>query len=108
MDFDDFSNERDNTQKILNQREKIKNQMERKLRQLKFSDDEIDEVLDIIDYAEAKIEQIKVSLNGTNINTDDPTPRMQTALDEIKILQTQMALDLRTKINEILSYKNKN
>jgi len=107
MDFDDFSNEKDNTQKILQNREKIKKQMEHKLRQLKFSDDEIDEVLDIIDMAEAKIEKIKVSLNGTNINTDDPTPRMKMALDEIKILQTKMALDIRTKINEILSYKTK-
>ncbi len=57
--------------------------------------------------AEAKIERVKVSLNGTNINTDDPTPKMQMALDEIKILQTQMALDIRTKISEILSYKNR-
>ena len=60
MEFDDFSNERDNTQKILNEREKIKNQMEHKLRQLRFSDDEIDEVLYIIEMAEAKIERVKV------------------------------------------------
>lgn len=106
MEFDDFSNEKDNTQKILSEREKIKNQMERKLRQLKFSDGEIEEVLDIIEMTEAKIEKVKVSLNGTNINTDDPTPKMRTALDEIKILQTKMALEVREKINEILSYKN--
>lgn len=106
MEFDDFSNEKDNTQKILSEREKIKNQMENKLRRLKFSDGEIEEVLDIIDMAEAKIEKIKVSLNGTNINTDDPTIKMRVALDEIKILQTKMALDIREKINEILSYKN--
>ena len=106
MEFDDFSNEKDNTQKILNEREKIKNQMENKLRRLKFTDGEIEEVLDIIDMAEAKIEKIKVSLNGTNINTDDPTIKMRVALDEIKILQTKMALDIREKINEILSYKN--
>ncbi len=106
MEFDDFSNEKDNTQKILSEREKIKNQMENKLRRLKFTDGEIEEVLDIIDMAEAKIEKIKVSLNGTNINTDDPTIKMRVALDEIKILQTKMALDIREKINEILSYKN--
>ena len=47
--------------------------------------------------AEAKIETIKVSLNGTNINTDDPTPVMKLALDQIKLLQTKMALDIRTK-----------
>lgn len=105
MEFDDFSNERDNTQKIMNDREKIKDQMARKLRGLKFSDDEIDEVLDIIDFTEAKIEKIKVSLNGTNINTDDPTPAMKMAIDEIKILQTKMAIDIRTKINEIIQSK---
>ncbi len=107
MDFDDFSNEKDNTQKILQNREKIKNQMIKKLSQLKFNDNEINEVLNIIDIAEAKIEAVKVTLNGTNINTDDPTPVMKLALDQIRLLQTKMALDIRTKINEILEYKNR-
>lgn len=107
MEFDDFSPEKDNTQKIMKERDKIKNQMVRKLTQLKFSEKEIYDVLDIIDLAEAKIEKVKVSLNGTNINTDDPTPAMKMALDEIKILQTKMAIDIRKKINEILAYKNK-
>ncbi len=107
MEFDDFSPEKDNTQKIMKERDKIKNQMARKLTQLKFSEKEIYDVLDIIDLAEAKIEKVKVSLNGTNINTDDPTPAMKMALDEIKILQTKMAIDIRKKINEILAYKNK-
>ncbi len=107
MDFDDFSNEKDNTQKIMQNREKIKNQMIKKLSQLKFNDNEINEVLNIIDMAEAKIEAVKVTLNGTNINTDDPTPVMKLALDQIKLLQTKMALDIRTKINEILTYKNR-
>lgn len=107
MEFDDFSPGRDNTQKIMNERDKIKNQMARKLASLKFSENEINEVLDIIDFAEAKIEKIKVSLNGTNINTDDPTPVMKMALDEIKILQTRMAIDIRTKINEIIESKKR-
>lgn len=105
MEFDDFSNERDTTQKIMNDREKIKDQMARKLKGLKFTENEIDEVLNIIDTAEAKIEKIKVSLNGTNINTDDPTPVMKMAFDEIKLLQTKMAIDIRTKINEIIEGK---
>lgn len=107
MDFDDFSPQKDKTQKIMKERDKIKNQMIRKLTQLKFSEKEIYDVLDIIDLAEAKIEKVKVSLNGTNINTDDPTPAMKIALDEIKILQTKMAIDIRKKISEILAYKNK-
>lgn len=107
MEFDDFSSEKNDTERILNERNKIKDQMSNKLRVLKFSQNEIDEVLDIIDLAEAKIEKIKVSLVGTNINTDDPTPVMKAAFDEIKILQTKMAIDIRTKINEILAKKNK-
>ena len=75
MEFDDFSNEKDNTQKIMQDRDKIKNQMIKKLLSLKFSENEINEVLNIIDMAEAKIETIKVSLNGTNINTDDQIGR---------------------------------
>ena len=81
--------------------------MIKKLSQLKFNDNEINEVLNIIDIAEAKIEAVKVTLNGTNINTDDPTPVMKLALDQIRLLQTKMALDIRTKINEILEYKNR-
>lgn len=107
MDFDDFSSEKDNTQKIMQDRDKIKNQMIKKLSALKFNDNEINEVLNIIDFAEAKIEAVKVTLNGTNINTDDPTPVMKLALDEIRLLQTKMAVDVRVKINEILAYKNK-
>ena len=107
MEFDDFSNEKDNTQKIMQDRDKIKNQMVKKLLSLKFNENEINEVLNIIDMAEAKIEAVKVSLNGTNINTDDPTPVMKLALDQIKLLQTKMALDIKTKINEILTYKNR-
>lgn len=107
MEFDDFSNEKDNTQKIMQERDKIKNQMVKKLLALKFNENEINEVLNIIDMTEAKIEAAKVKLNGTNINTDDPTPVMKLVLDEIKLLQTKMAIDIRAKINEILSYKNK-
>ena len=40
-------------------RDKIKNQMIKKLLSLKFSENEINEVLNIIDMAEAKIETIK-------------------------------------------------
>lgn len=107
MDFDDFSAEKDNTQKILNKREGLKNQLASKLQKLGFSDIQIDGILNIIDTAEAKIEKIKISLNGTNINTDDPTPVMKQALDEIKICRLQMEIDIRTKISEILANKSK-
>ena len=107
MDFDDFSSEKDKTKKIMQDRDKIKNQMIKKLSSLKFNENEINEVLNIIDFAEAKIEAVKVTLNGTNINTDDPTPAMKLALDEIRLLQTKMAVDIRVKINEILAYKNR-
>jgi len=106
MEFDDIRDEDDSkTQKILSDREKIKNQLARKLKGLKFSEDEIYEVLDIVDMAEARIEKVKMSLNGTNINNDDPTTVMKIAFDEIKVLQTKMAIDIRAKINEILSSK---
>ena len=77
------------------------------LSKITFNENEINEVLNIIDFAEAKIEAVKVTLNGTNINTDDPTPAMKLALDEIRLLQTKMAVDIRVKINEILAYKNR-
>lgn len=107
MEFDDFQEDKSETAKILKKRDKIKAQLEKELIKMNFSDKELDEVFGIIDFTEAKIEQIKVSLNGTNINTDDPTPVMRAAMNEIEILQTKMAIEIRQKVAEIIGRKNK-
>ncbi len=106
--FDDKFNENDDkTLKIANEREKIKDKMTSKLKALDFTDDEIKSVLHIIFITEGKIEALKSSLIGTNINNDDPTPAMASVISQIKQLQIDMAEDIQKKINEIIALKNK-
>lgn len=54
------------------ERVKIKKSIEQTLNNLKFKDFEKEEVFAIIDLAQDKIEKIKSTLIGTNIN-NDPT-----------------------------------
>ncbi len=98
-------NSDDNTLKIAKERDEIKVKMVEKLKALNFNDDEIKSVLKIIFITEGKIEALKSSLIGTNINNDDPTPAMATVLSQIKELQIKMAQDIKDRINEILLKK---
>lgn len=107
MEFDDFSDKKTKTDKILEKREKIKNQLAGKLEKLNFSETQIEDVIEIIDIAEAEIAKIKSNLNGTNINNPDPTPIMKAAFSEIKMRELQMGIDIRKKIDEIMQYNSK-
>lgn len=106
MEFDDFSDKKTETDKIREKREKIKGQLTKQLIALKFSDVQIEDVLQIIDIAEAEIEQIKSKLIGTNINNPDPTPIMQAIFNEIRLKELQMGIDIRQKIDEIIKYNS--
>ncbi len=92
---------------IAKEREQIKAKMVEKLKGLNFDEKEIKSVLHIIFLAEGKIEGLKRSLIGTNINTDDPTPIMSKVISEIKETQIQMAKDIQEKIAQIEKRKNK-
>lgn len=103
--FDELKN-KDKTEKIARDRQNIKDTIEEKLHGIGFSDKEILEVIKIIDEAEAKIEVLKVSLNGTNINPEgDPMFPLNMSLLEIKKLQNEMAINVRNKIDEIKKRK---
>ncbi len=104
--FDEkFSEKDDKTLQIAKEREQIKQKMAQKLKDIKFTDDEIKSVIQIIDSTEGKIEALKSSLIGTNINTDDPTPAMAHVLVQIKQLEIDMAENIKKRIAQIQATK---
>ena len=104
--FDEnFSEKDDKTLQIAKEREQIKQKMTQKLKDIKFTDDEIKSVIQIIDSTEGKIEALKSSLIGTNINTDDPTPAMAHVLVQIKQLEIDMAENIKERIAQIQATK---
>lgn len=106
MSFDDKINEDDDkTLQIAKERDQIKIKMVEKMQALGFNEEEIKSVLHIIFITEGKIEALKSTLIGTNINTDDPTPAMVKVLSEIKQLQIDMAENIKKRIDEIKTKK---
>ena len=104
---DNLSESDDKTLQIAKERDAIKEKMTEKLKGLKFTEDEIKSVLEIIFIAEGKIEALKSTLIGTNINNDDQTPALAHVLVQIKQLQIDMAQDIKQRVAEILAKKNK-
>lgn len=97
--------EKSTTQKIEEDRQNIKETLAANLKKLKFTNMEISEVMELIAVAETKIQVLKDSLIGSNINTDDPTPIMKQVHDEIMAIQQQLAIDIKTKVEQIKKRK---
>lgn len=93
------------TKKIEEDREKIKETMVANLKKLNFTNMEINEVMELIAVAETKIQILKDSLIGSNINNDDPTPQMKQVHDEIMAIQQQLAADIKNKVAQIRERK---
>ena len=106
-----FSNllfgEESKTEKILEERSEIKLQMENNLRKLNFTTMEINQVLNLITVAERKIEKLKRGLIGSNINNDNPLPLQEKTLEEIREIQKQLQIDIKSKVEEIRQRKIK-
>lgn len=100
-----FKEKKTKTEQINEDRDKIKNTMAANLQKIGFTKLEISEVVDIITVTESEIKILKDSLIGTNINTNDPTPIMKKVFDEIRVLQQQMAVDIKKKVAEIQKRK---
>ena len=104
--FDDNINENnDKTLQIAKERDAIKEKMTEKLKSMNFTQDEIKSVMQIIFIAEGKIEALKSTLIGTNINNPDPTPAMAQVISQIKQLQINMAEDIQKRVSEIQAKK---
>lgn len=93
------------TEQINKKRSEVKTSMEENLKSIGFTQDEVDEVLNIITISEEKIQEQKDLLIGTNINNHYVNETMKPIFAEIKRLQLKMADDIRAKITEIKERK---
>lgn len=105
MGFLNF-NKKDDTEKVVNAEKErngikktIKNDLKRKL---KFSDSEIQEVMEIIDNEEREINDLKSMLSNVNTNNDNTEDDVNLAVRKIKEAGERMALGVRQKTAEIL------
>ena len=62
---------------------------------------EIREVFDIIELAEADIQNLKASLIQLKQTSSDPTAAVLKIKKEVQFIQQQMAADIKTKIRQI-------
>lgn len=97
--------EENKTEKIMQERSEIKNTLANNLKNIGFTEDEIEEVLDVITKSEEAIQVQKDLLIGTNINNPDPNIIMREIFDEIRRLQIQTGVDVKAKIAEIKARK---
>ncbi len=100
--------EEDKTAKINAERSMLKLNLASKLKNINFTEQEINEVLDILTKMEAEVQIQKDLLIGTNINNPDPTIIMKEVLDEIRRLEVKAGEDIKAKIAEIRERKKSN
>lgn len=99
--------EENKTEKIMNERSKLKNEMAQNLANIGFSQEEINEVLDIITKSEEDVQKIKDEMIGTNINNDFAVDVTRSMLSKVRERELQAAQDIKAKIAEIRQRKNK-
>ena len=93
------------TDEINEERSEITKTLMKNLKGIGFTDDEVEEVVCIIDMAEAKIQEKKDSLIGTNINNPNVNEDMKKIFQAIRNIQLQMGEDVKAKIAEIKGRK---
>ena len=98
--------EKNLTKKIEEDRANIKETLVANLKKLNFTNMEINEVMELIAIAETKIQVLKDSLIGSNINNPDPTPLMRQVHNEIMAIQQQLAVDIKSKVIQIKEKKD--
>ena len=93
------------TEEINKKRSEVKESMEANLKSIGFTQDEVNQVLNIITVYENKIQEQKDLLIGTNINNYYINETMRPIFNEIRKLQLKMADEIRNKISEIKKLK---
>jgi len=99
--------EKTKTDEINEERANLKKKIAQNLKNSGFTPFEVNEVLDILKECEEEIQIIKDSMIGTNINNENVIEDTQNALNRIRNLELQAGIDMRNKIAEIQSRKNK-
>ncbi len=100
-----FSGEESKTEEIKSQRSKVKESIMQNLQRIGFTEKEINEVIEIINISEYRIQQIIDELIGTNINNDAPMEILNDKLKKIRNFELKAAEDIRNKVSEIIKRK---
>lgn len=74
------------TDKINKERSEIKETMAKNLKNIGFSDEEVQEVTSILTRCEEDVQEFKDLLIGSNINNDDTIGTMQVVLDRKSVV----------------------
>lgn len=101
-----FPKKKTKTDKINEDRVKVKQNLSEGLKKIGLTKMEIKEVLNIVDATETEIQDLKNSLLGKNINNPDAMAVLEKTKVEIRTLQEQMALDIKKKVQEIQKRKS--
>lgn len=106
--FDFFTggdNSQDTVIEITKNRGTLKNNIRVSLMRCGFTEMEVNEVINVIELAEADIRIAEDSIKHCNINNPDPTRSMHAAIEDIRRYQKELAYDVRKKIMEIMQRK---
>ena len=100
-----FGTQKSISEKIKEDRDKVRKVLENNLKQLGFTSLEIKEVQDIITMAEDDIQILKDSLIEVKTNNADPAPFMKKVTEEIRARQERMSIDIKKKVQQIKKRK---
>ena len=106
--FDFFTggdNSQDTVIEVTKNRGTLKNNIRVSLMRCGFTEMEVNEVINVIELAEADIRIAEDSIKLCNINNPDPTRSMHAAIEDIRRYQKELAYDVRKKIMEIMERK---
>lgn len=82
-------------------KERLMATLTKNLSEHNFTKMEIKEVFDIIELAEADIQELKDSLMQIKMTSSNPTAAVMKIKKEVEFIQQQMAADIKTKIRQI-------
>ena len=82
-------------------KERLMATLTKNLTEHNFTKMEIKEVFDIIELAEADIQNLKDSLLQIKMSNPNPTAAVMKIKKEVEFIQQQMAADIKTKIRQI-------
>ena len=88
-------------EQLMDERQQIRKDIEKSLKKLEFTKEEINETLKIVDVTYEQIQTIKDVLIGTNIN-NDPEKVTNEAMALIAELTQDMQAALKKKVREIM------
>ena len=98
--------EENKTEKIREKRAQVNETLANNLKNIGFTQEEVDEVFKIIKKCDTDIQNIKDEMIGTNINNEFAVEVTQSYVKKIRDLEDKMGLDVRAKIAEIRQRKN--